>query len=247
MFIVPSEAGNKQEISNSISRFIHAFKIGSLLKKCNSKKEKGIPFMKLFTYILCNVFRDRSMYMQKKTGSFREDFSKNTCYRFHRSARSNWLRFTTMLSEKIVNEHLRGLTSKDRADCFVVDDSLYERIGYRHTELASKVFDHVSMRFKKGFRMMTLGWTDGCSFIPINFSLLASLKEENILGEVKSYDRRSLAGKRRIMAQRKGTDVMIQLIDEAMKAGHKARYMLFDSWFSNPHPIVELKDKGWTG
>lgn len=71
MFIVPSEAGNKQEISNSISRFIHAFKVGSLLKKCNCKKEKGIPFMKLFTYILCNVFRDRSMYMQKKTGSFR--------------------------------------------------------------------------------------------------------------------------------------------------------------------------------
>lgn len=171
MFIVPSEAGNKQEISNSISRFIHAFKVGSLLKKCNCKKEKGIPFMKLFTYILCNVFRDRSMYMQKKTGSFREDFSRNTYYRFLRSARSN-------------------------------------------------------------------------SFIPINFSLLASSKEENVLGEVKSYDRRSLAGKRRIMAQRKGTDVMIQLIDEAIKAGHKAGYVLFDSWFSNPHPIVELKGKG---
>ena len=171
MFIVPSEAGNKQEISNSISRFIHVFKVGSLLKKCNCKKEKGIPFMKLFTYILCNVFRDRSMYMQKKTGSFREDFSRNTYYRFLRSARSN-------------------------------------------------------------------------SFIPINFSLLASSKEENILGEVKSYDRRSFAGKRRIMAQRKGTDVMIQLIDEAIKAGHKAGYVLFDSWFSNPHQIVEPKDKG---
>ena len=171
MFIVPSEAGNKQEISNSISRFIHAFKVGSLLKKCNCKKKKGIPFMKLFTYILCNVFRDRSIYMQKKTGSFREDFSRNTYYRFLRSARSN-------------------------------------------------------------------------SFIPINFSLSASSKEENILGEVKSYDRRSLAGKRRIMAQRKGTDVMIQLIDEAMKAGHKAGYVLFDSWFSNPHQIAEPKDKG---
>lgn len=178
MSIIPSEAGNKQEISNSISRFICDLKVGSLLNKCNCKKEKGIPFMKLFTYILCNVFRDRSMYMQKKTGSFKEDFSKNAYYRFLRGSHSKWLRFTTLLSEKIVNEHLRGLTSTDRADCFVVDDSLYERIGYKHTELASKVFDHVSMKFKKGFRMMTLGWTDGCSFIPINFSLLASSKEE---------------------------------------------------------------------
>lgn len=244
MSIVPSISSNEQKISNSITRFIHDFKVGSLLKKCGCKKEKGIPFMRLFVYILCNVFRDRSMYMQKKTGSFKEDFSKNAYYRFLRSAHSNWLRFTTLLSGRIINEHLRELTSGKRADCFVVDDSLYERIGYKKTELASKVFDHVSMKFKKGFRMMTLGWTDGCSFIPINFSLLASSKEKNILGPAKNYDKRSLAGKRRVMAQSKGTDVMIQLIDEAMKAGHKAKYVLFDSWFSNPHQIVQIKDRG---
>jgi hypothetical protein len=244
MSIVPSMSDNEQKISNSITRFIHDFKVGSLLKKCGCKKEKGIAFMKLFTYILCNVFRDRSMYMQRKTGSFKEDFSKNAYYRFLRNAHSNWLRFTTLLSERIINEHLRKLTSEDRVDCFVVDDSLYERIGYKKTELASKVFDHVSMKFKKGFRMMTVGWTDGCSFIPINFSLLASSKDENILGKTGTYDKRSLAGKRRVMAQTKGTDVMIQLIDEAMKAGHKTKYVLFDSWFSNPHQIVQLKNKG---
>lgn len=82
---------------------------------------------------------------------------------------------------------------------------------------------------------MTLGRTDGCSFIPINFSLLASSKEENILGEVKKYDRRSLAGKRRIMAQSKGTEVMIQLIDEAMKAGHRAKYVLLTA--GSPIPV----------
>ena len=200
--------------------------------------------MTLFSYILCNVFRDRSMYMQKKTGNFKEDFSKNAYYRFLRNPHSNWLRFTTLLAERIINGHLRELTSEERADCFVVDDSLYERIGYKKTELASKVFDHVSMKFKKGFRMMTVGWTDGCSFIPINFSLLASSKKENILGKAETYDKRSLAGKRRAMAQSKGTDVMIQLIDEAMKAGHKAKYVLFDSWFSNPRQIVQLKDRG---
>ena len=241
MSIIPSSVENEQGISNSILRFIRDFKIGALLKKCNCKKEKGIPFMQLFTYILCNVFRNRSMYMQKKTGSFKENFSKNAYYRFLRSVGSNWLRFTTLLSEKIINGHLRGLTSDDRADCFVVDDSLYERTGYKKTELASRVFDHVSMKYKKGFRLMTLGWTDGCSFIPINSSLLASSKEENVLGNTKSFDKRSLAGKRRVMAQSKGTDVMIELIRTAMKAGHRAKYVLFDSWFSNPRQIVQLK------
>ncbi len=46
------------------------------------------------------------------------------------------------------------------------------------------------------------------------------------------------------MVQSKRTDVMTQLIDEAMKAGYKAKHVLFDSWFSNPHQIVGLKDKG---
>ncbi|WP_440336083.1 transposase [Megasphaera sp.] len=53
------------------------------------------------------------------------------------------------------------LTSENRKACFVIDDSLYERAGYKRTELAARVFDHVSMRYKKGFRLLTLGWTDG--------------------------------------------------------------------------------------
>lgn len=72
MSIVPSVSDNEQEISNSITRFICDFKVGSLLKQCGCKKEKGIAFMKLFTYILCNVFRDRSMYMQKKLEASRK-------------------------------------------------------------------------------------------------------------------------------------------------------------------------------
>ena len=85
----------------------------------------------------------------------------------------NWLRITILLAERIVNGHLKDLTSDQRADCFVFDDSLYSRTGYKKTELAAKVFDHVSMTYKKGFRMMTMGWTDGSSFVPIASSLLS--------------------------------------------------------------------------
>ena len=77
------------------------------------------------------------------------------------SPRTNWLRFTTLLSARIINGHLRDLTSENRDDCFVIDDSLYERTGFKRTELASRVFDHVSMRFKKGFRLLTLGLLAG--------------------------------------------------------------------------------------
>ena len=46
MSIVPSVSDNEQEISNSITRFICDFKVGSLLKQCGCKKEKGNAFLR---------------------------------------------------------------------------------------------------------------------------------------------------------------------------------------------------------
>ena len=53
-----------QELFNAISSFFSRFRVGKLLRKCNAKKEKGIPVLQIFKYKLCNVFADRSMYMQ---------------------------------------------------------------------------------------------------------------------------------------------------------------------------------------
>ena len=244
MSIVPLNLTDEKNVSGSIKNFISDFKIVALLRKCGGNKLKGIPFLVLFTYVLTNAFRKGSFYMQQHMGALQDSFSKNTYYRFMTNQKMNWLRFTTLLSERIINQHIRPLTSKNRADCFVIDDSMYERTGYRRTELVSRVFDHVSMSYRKGFRLMTLGWTDGCSFLPINFSLLASSNAANTLGVCNSFDKRSIAGKRRIMARKKGTTVMVQLLKTALNAGHRAKYVLFDSWFSNPKQIVDIHNLG---
>ena len=202
-----------QEIYNAISLFFSNFKIGNLLRKCNAQKEKGVPVLDIFKYKLCNVFSDRSMYMQQKTGSFKESFSKNTFYRFLNSPKINWLRFTTLLS-KAVADVVEPLTADDRVNAFVVDDSLFERTSCRKTELGSRVFDHVSMKYKKGYRLMTVGWTDGNTFLPVN------------------------------SAQMKGTEAMIELLKSARSAGHRADYVLFDTWFSSPAQLIAVKKLG---
>ena len=232
-----------QELFNAISSFFSRFKVGNLLRKCNAQKEKGVPVLQIFKYKLCNVFADRSMYMQQKTGSYREVFSKNTFYRFLNSRKTNWLRFTTLLSRE-VSKTIEPLTGEDRINAFVVDDSLFERTSCKKTELGSRVFDHASMRYTKGYRLMTLGWTDGNTFLPINSSLLASSKTSNLIGPLEYYDGRSLAARRRNLAQTKGTDVMLELIKAARKCGHTANYVLYDSWFSNPAQLVAVKDLG---
>ena len=103
--IVPQDQSG-QELYNAISSFFCKFTIGTFLRKCNAQKEKGVPVIDIFKYKLCNVFSGRSMYMQQKTGSFREAFSKNTFYRFLNSPKTNWLRFTTLLSKKVGKPNL---------------------------------------------------------------------------------------------------------------------------------------------
>ena len=232
-----------QNLFNAISSFFSTFGIGNLLRKCNAQKEKGIPVLDIFKYKLCNVFSDRSMYMQQKTGSFKESFSKNTFYRFLNNPKINWLRFTTLLSKKVVDT-VEPLTEDNRINAFIVDDSLFERSSCKKTELGSRVFDHTSMKYRKGYRLMTLGWTDGNTFLPVNSSLLASSKESNLIGPSHDYDGRSLAAKRRKLAQMKGTDVMIELLKKAQSAGHHADYVLFDTWFSSPAQLLAVKDLG---
>lgn len=240
--ILPQDQ-NGQELFNAISSFFCCFKVGVLLRRCNAQKEKGVAVLDIFKYKLCNVFSDRSMYMQQKTGSFREAFSKNTFYRFLNSPKTNWMRFTTLLSKKVADT-IEPLTNEDRVNVFVADDSLFERTSCKKTELGSRVFDHTSMKYRKGYRLMTLGWTDGNTFLPVNSSLLASSKESNLIGPACEYDGRSLAAKRRKLARMKGTDVMIELLKNALVAGHCAEYVLFDTWFSSPAQLIAVKDLG---
>ena len=92
--------------------------------------------------------------------------------------------------------------------------------------------------------MLTLSWSDGNTLIPVNSCLLASTKDKNIIGPVKDFDSRTLAGRRRKLAQTKAPEAMITLLDTALRAGLNADYVLFDSWFSNPAQVTAIHSKG---
>ena len=162
---------DENNLIDCVRRFFSRHHVGRLIARCNGMKEKGDSPVSLLRYKLINIFVGRSMYMQQRTGSFKEDFSKNTFYRFLNSVKTNWLRFTSLLAADIVNNDLKNLTDDKRKNVFIIDDSLFNRTSCKKTELGSKVFDHTDMPFKKGFRMLTLSWSDGNTLIPVNSCL----------------------------------------------------------------------------
>ena len=229
-----------KDISTRISRFFKRFQIGTILRQCNAYKEQGIPVVTVILYLFQLVFRNRSMYLDMQTAD-KAGFAKDTVYRLKNSIHINWTRFTTILSATVIRNAIEPLTGNDRKNAFIVDDSLYSRGRSTKVELLANVFDHTRHRFVKGFRMLTLGWSDGVSFIPVNSCLLSTENPKNRLVEAKNVENNSYGAWIRKLAQTKATDVVPELIALAQNAGIHAKYVLFDSWFTSPKMIFAMK------
>lgn len=91
--------------------------------------------------------------------------------------------------------------------------------------------------------MLTLGWSDGHTFIPVDFSLLASIKSQ-VNGIMQGIDKRTSGYKRRVEALLPAPEVIPAMIDRALSAGMQASYVLMDSWFTHAPLIQAILDCG---
>ena len=236
---------NDKQISKSIEKFFKRFHISSALKASNAYKKKGIPVIEVFQYLFLLIFSNRSMYMSLITGRNTPGFAKDTVYRFMKMLQINWIRFTTLLASRIIRDAIVPLDSEDRANVLIIDDSMFERNRSKKVELLAKAYDHANHRYRFGFRMLTLGWSDGSSFLPLNSILLSSENKKNRVNEAVKVDKRTAGYKRRLLSIQKGTQAMLELLKTAKKAAVPAKYVLFDSWFSSPSTLHAVKTIGY--
>ncbi|WP_383065415.1 transposase, partial [Streptomyces sp. NPDC056638] len=170
--------------------------------------------------------------------------AKDAVYRFLNQSTFNWRRFLLLLSTFTIKKVSR-LTDKSRPKVFIFDDSAYDRNRSKKVELLSRCFDHASlkMRFYKGFRMLTMGWSDGHTFMPIDFSLVSS-KNAQINGISEQIDKRTCGYKRRENALQTLPEQIPDMIRRALDSGIEASYVLMDSWFTLPPLVKNIVDQG---
>lgn len=234
------EPKHQDQLQSMVFAFFKEYKIARLLKQSNITKQAGIAVLDVFRFIFGLVFTQRSLNRCLKQSDV--GFGKDTVYRFLNSPRHNWRRFLLLLSSSAIQRMTR-LTSDDRADVLIVDDSLFSRNRSKKVELLARVFDHVSHKFVRGFRMLTLGWSDGNSFVPLAFSLLSSENDRNRLRQVEdSIDKRTCGYKRRRESMQKATEALFELLTQAQAMGITAKYLLFDSWFAYPATILKVRE-----
>ena len=238
MSSIPSNYSNKNDISSSIDHFFKRFNASAIARKSNAQKSKGVSFLVLFSYLVTTIFSNRSTFRDFQLRQSHLGFCDKTFRNLLNNGKINWQRFLMLLSKQVIDV-IRPLTDEERKEVFIVDDSMYERLNAKQVELCGWQYDHVHHKHKKGFRFLQLGWSDGNTFLPVSFSLLSASKKAR---EADKLDQRTHSGKRKAQAQRKATEVLVELLQAALKEGIKANYVLFDSWFSSPKVFHALSD-----
>lgn len=229
---------------NELRSVFSELEIFKHLRKAGITKAFGFSCSYLFQLVFCLIFQHKNWFAlldSKKADLYP---AKDAVYRFLNQPTFNWRRFLLSFSTSTIQKVDR-LTDHTRRKVFIVDDSAFDRNRSKKVELLARCFDHASqkMKFYKGFRMLTLGWSDGYTFMPIDFSLLSSQKAQ-INGISSDIDKRTSGYKRRMNALQTAPGQIPDMIRRALSSGIDASYVLMDSWFTLPPLVQAITEQG---
>lgn len=241
--MITKNSQNKQ-LPNEIATTFKELKVLKHLRKAGITKSFGFTSGFLFQIIFTLIFENKNWFRMLESKKSDDIPAKDAVYRFLNKPTFAWRRFLLFLSTYTIGK-VTKLSSHSRTKVLVIDDSAFDRNRSKSVELLARCFDHASqkMRFYKGFRMLTLGWSDGATFMPLDFSLLSS-KNSQINGINSKIDKRSSGYKRRLEALQSAPEQIPDMIQRTLNAGVDASYVLMDTWFTHQPLIKDIKELG---
>ena len=163
--------------------FAEDFKLGTLPNGSSIRKLRGVKPLALFTVIFTLPFGgvnfSRGIVSNRELG-----FRKDAAYDFLKHPQYNWRKFMLGLVSMAVR-FFNVLPHEQREKVLIFDDSTYDRSRSKVVELLAWIHDHNTGQSLKRFKLLTLGWSDGVSFLPLDFALCSSAKASKRLQGIK--------------------------------------------------------------
>lgn len=229
------------DVQSKIDDFFGRFKIATLMHQCGVRKHHGHSVRSLTKAIFTLPFLGKNFFRGIVLNN-ELPFGKDAAYELLKGTTFNWRRVLLGLGYRLYSVFNR-LTSEDRESVLIIDDSPYDRSRSKWVELLSLVWDHSNGHYLKGFRMLTICWSDGASCLPLDFALLSSADaKKRLCDQTKSIDKRCCAYQRRKEATEKATSHLPAMVKRILSAGVSAKYLLMDSWFTMPSTVTALAE-----
>ena len=178
---------------------------------------------------------------------------KDSYYRLKNNSDIDWrgLLYSFAKRFKRLSEQKGDTTVHYSPRCFIVDDSDCLKRG-KQIEFIGKIFNHVVHKSMLGFKLLTLGYWDSKSIIPLD----CSLHNEKGKNKNRPYGLKPSELKKRFSKQRNVNTPAAQRLSElsqskiinavkmikrAVKHGFPADFVLTDSWFTSEYFIKSIR------
>ncbi|WP_088225632.1 transposase [Desulfosporosinus sp. FKB] len=231
-------------IDTIILNVMKTFKLKTLCCKVGFQKQDGYSASEIITIMVMLPL----MLIESVNALYKSEFQKITAmkkdalYRLKNNEKLPWRALLLVITKQF--QHLVN-PNNEIADksAFILDDTTHAKTG-RRIEKISRVFDHVAGRkgMKLGYKNLTLGFYDGKSFNPLDFTLQAEKPLKKARHRKEQYKKlrnpKSSGAKRIRECHVSKITNGLNLLKRAVKKGFRANYVLVDSWFSS-HEFIE--------
>lgn len=228
---------NSTDLLNDLKIAIRKTRFRTLLHHFGFRKVRGISVFDILTAFFLLPFSKQSV-SEGIVNNPDIGFGKDALYSLLNCPRYNWRRLLMKIS-CLLTSMIWELT--DREKVLIIDSTAYSRNRSKSVELLSRVKDHSTGNYIRGFRMETLALSDGHSLIPTDFALLANSSSNKRFCEMRDdIDKRTCGFSRRKEALCKATDVVVKMVERVSKACIQFNHILVDSWYAKPATILRL-------
>lgn len=223
---------------------LKSFSFSDLCKCISPVKVRGYSFQAIFTILISLPFIGAASVNSMVNGIVKHqvEAGKDTFYRLKNNPDICWRLILWLFAAKFKKLTDPGSDNSNAVKCMVFDDTVIAKTG-RFIEKVSRVWDHVSNDYLLGFKLLLMGYWDGVSFIPLDFSLHREkgknkekpfgLKKKELK---KQYKKKRPSGsfthERANEADMSKIDCALRMFKRAISRGFKVDYVLMDSWFT---------------
>ncbi|SEM63417.1 hypothetical protein SAMN05216436_10652 [bacterium A37T11] len=171
---IKTEIGSQGDIVNRFLKWINFFEFKQVYKILNNCKEKGYSASDLIKILVLVPFTGKGSIFSFLGSSYGllSGACKDSYYRLKKREYINWESFHMAFVRRFVKVvGKKGTKKSEKSPGFlIIDDSILPKTG-KFMEGAGMLWDHAIHRLRLGYRLLVLGYFDGKSFLPVNFSL----------------------------------------------------------------------------